>query len=93
MNGWEPMWLVYTPLLTYARAEGAEGSKLIPGLARALPEVSKDGLTYRLTLRKGLEYSDGSPVKASDFEHTVKRVLNLESGGSAFFLGIEGADD
>jgi peptide/nickel transport system substrate-binding protein len=93
VNGWEPMWLVYTPLLTYARAEGAEGSKLIPGLAQDLPEVSKDGLTYRLTLRKGLEYSDGSPVKASDFEHTVKRVLNLESGGSAFFLGIEGADD
>ena len=92
VNGWEPMWLVYTPLLTYARAEGAEGSKLIPGLAQDMPEVSKDGLTYKLTLRDGLEYSDGSPVKASDFEHTVKRVLNLESGGSAFFLGIEGAD-
>jgi peptide/nickel transport system substrate-binding protein len=93
VNGWEPMWLVYTPLLTYARAEGAEGSKLIPGLAQELPEVSNDGLTYRLTLRKGLEYSDGAPVKASDFEHTVQRVLNLESGGSAFFLGIEGAED
>src|SRR3954463_13188819 len=56
VNGWEPMWLVYTPLLTYARDEGAEGSKLVPGLAEELPEVSKDGLTYRLTLRKGLEY-------------------------------------
>jgi len=93
VNGWEPMWLVYTPLLTYAREEGAAGSKLIPGLAQELPEVTKDGLTYRLTLRKGLEYSDGSPANASDFEHTVKRVLNLESGGSAFFLGIEGAED
>src|SRR3954469_14902340 len=59
VNGWEPMWLLYTPPLTYARAEGAEGSKLIPGLAQTLPEVSKDGLTYRLTLRMGLEYSDG----------------------------------
>src|SRR5215212_4410132 len=93
VNGWEPMWLVYTPLLTYARAEGAEGSELIPGLAEDLPQVSHDGRTYRLALRKGLEYSDGSPVKASDFEHTIKRVLNLESGGSAFFLGIQGAQD
>jgi peptide/nickel transport system substrate-binding protein len=93
VNGWEPMWLVYTPLLTYARAEGAAGSKLIPGLATDLPEISADGLTYRLTLRSGLEYSDGSPVKASDFEHTIKRVLNLESGGSAFYLGIQGAEE
>ena len=22
LGGWEPMWLVYTPLLTYKRAEG-----------------------------------------------------------------------
>src|SRR5215210_7336125 len=71
LNGWEPMWLVYTPLLTYRRAEGEAGSKLIPGLATDLPDISADGLTYRLTLRSGLEYSDGSPVKASDFEHTI----------------------
>ena len=25
LNGWEPMWLVYTPLLTYRHAEGKEG--------------------------------------------------------------------
>src|SRR5918992_6325600 len=33
VNGVEPLWLVYTPLITYPRAEGEEGSKLIPGLA------------------------------------------------------------
>jgi peptide/nickel transport system substrate-binding protein len=92
VNGWEPMWLVYTPLLTYKRAEGAEGSELIPGLAEALPEVSADGKTYSLTMRDGLTYSDGTPVKASDFERTIQRVLNLESGGSFFYEGIVGAD-
>src|SRR5688572_18951057 len=93
LNGIEPLWLVYIPLLTYPREEGSEGAKLIPGLAEDMPEISEDGKTYELTLRKGLKYSDGSPVKASDFEHAIKRVLNLESGGSAFFLGIEGAQD
>ncbi|MBM3667259.1 MAG: ABC transporter substrate-binding protein [Actinobacteria bacterium] len=92
VNGWEPMWLVYTPLITYKRAEGAEGSELIPGLAEDLPEISSDGLTYTLKLRDGLVYSDGTPVKASDFEHTIARVLNLESGGSFFYEAIEGAD-
>jgi peptide/nickel transport system substrate-binding protein len=66
---------------------------LIPGLAEDLPDISADGLTYKLKLRSGQKYSDGSPVKASDFEHAIKRVLNLESGGSAFYLGIEGAQD
>src|SRR5918992_1878933 len=93
VNGIEPLWLVYTPLITYAREEGPEGSKLIPGLAEELPEISEDGLTYALKLRSGLRYSDGSPVKASDFEHAIRRVLNLESGGSAFYLVIEGAQD
>src|SRR5215211_7130637 len=93
VNGWEPLSVVYTPLIAYKRAEGQEGAELIGGLAEDLPKVSKDGLTYELQLRKGLKYSDGSPVKASDFEHSIKRVLNLESGGSAFYLVIDGAQE
>ena len=93
VNGIEPLWLVYTPLLTYPHVEGAAGAELIPGLAEDLPEISADGKTYTLTLRDGLKFSDGTAVKASDFEHTIKRVLNLESGGSAFYQTIEGATE
>lgn len=93
VNGWEPMWLVYAPLIGYKHAEGEEGTQLIPYAAEALPEVSEDGLTYTLKLRDGLKYSDGTPAKASDFERTIQRVLNLESGGSAFYLVIEGAEE
>jgi peptide/nickel transport system substrate-binding protein len=92
-NAWEALWLVYTPPLTYKHAEGKEGAELIPGVAKELPTVSEDGKTYKLTLREGLRYSDGTPAKASDFEQTIKRVLNLESQGSSFFLGIEGATE
>ncbi len=87
----EPMWVVYTPLLTYRHEEGVAGSELIPGLAEELPKISNGNKTYELTLRKGLKYSDGTPVKASDFEHAIKRVLNLESPGSSYFEGIKGA--
>jgi peptide/nickel transport system substrate-binding protein len=92
-NSWEPLWLVYTPPLTYRRAEGAEGAELIPGAAEALPEISADGKTYTFKIRKGLKYSDRSPVRASDFEHAIKRVLTLESGGTYLFEGIEGATE
>ena len=93
VNAIEPFFAVYTPPVTYPHVEGEEGLELIPGLAEELPEVSEDGLTYTFTFREGLEYSDGTPLKASDWEHSIKRVLNLESGGSSFFLYIEGAED
>jgi peptide/nickel transport system substrate-binding protein len=94
VNGIEPMWLVYTPLLTYPRTgDDEKDSLVVPGLAQDLPTISEDGKTYELTLREGLKYSDGSPVKASDFEHSLKRVLNMESGGSAFYLVIDGAQE
>lgn len=93
VGGWEAMWLVYTPLLTYAHEEGPAGAELIPGLAEDLPEVSADGSTYTLRLRDGLTYSDGTKVVAGDFEHTIKRVLNLGSGGAYLFEGIVGAKD
>jgi peptide/nickel transport system substrate-binding protein len=93
VNGWEPMWLVYTPPVAYKHAEGQEGTELIPGVAEELPEVSEDGKTVTFMMRKGLKFSDGTPLKASDFEHTIKRVLNLESGASAFYEVIEGATE
>jgi peptide/nickel transport system substrate-binding protein len=91
VNSLEPGWLVYTPLLTYRHAAGHAGAQLVPGLAESLPQVSSDGRTYRLKLRAGLHYSDGTPVRASDFEHAVERVLALASPGTSFFLGIDGA--
>jgi peptide/nickel transport system substrate-binding protein len=93
IGGLEPLWLVYTPLLTYRHAEGIEGAELIPGLATDLPEISGDGRTYSLELREDLSYSDGSPVLASDFEHAIERVLYLRSPGARFYEAIVGAEE
>ncbi|MGN6201996.1 MAG: ABC transporter substrate-binding protein [Solirubrobacterales bacterium] len=83
---------VYIPLLTYAHASGGAGSKVIPGLAEALPKISDGGRTYTLTLRKGLKYSDGKPVKASDFAASIERMFKLNSPGSPFYTDIVGAE-
>jgi peptide/nickel transport system substrate-binding protein len=92
IEGGAILWSVYTPPLTYRHADGAAGAELIPGLARELPELSADGRTYRFRFRPGLRYSDGSTLRASDFEHAVKRTLFLASPGSKFLLGIVGAE-
>ncbi len=94
-QGWEPGYVVYTPLLTYAHASGAAGSKVVPGLATSLPTISSDGKTYTLTLRKNLVFSNGKPVKASDVLWSVERAIKLPWGGSGQFLNsqIVGAMD
>lgn len=91
-EGWTAMYDTYLPLLTYAHANGAEGSKVVPALAESMPKISKDGKTYTLTLRKGLKYSDGTPVKASDFKASIERLFKVNSGGSFFYEGIVGAE-
>jgi peptide/nickel transport system substrate-binding protein len=91
-EGWTAMQNVYVPLLTYKHAEGQEGSEVIPGLAESLPKVSNGGKTYTLKLRKGLKYSNGEPVKASDFKYAVERCFKLNSGGSPFYTDIVGAE-
>jgi peptide/nickel transport system substrate-binding protein len=90
-EGWGVMWNVYLPLLGYRHVNGKAGAKLVPYLATALPRISSDRKTYTLTLRKGLKYSDGSNVKASDFKATVQRDFLLDSAGAAFFRNIVGA--
>jgi len=92
IEGWTAMYDTYLPLLTYARANGQAGSKIVPALAENLPKVSDDRKVYTLTLRKGLKYSDGTPVKASDFAASVERMFKLNSGGSPFYTGIVGAE-
>jgi peptide/nickel transport system substrate-binding protein len=89
------MWNVYLPLLGYKHVNGPDGATLVPYLAQDMPKVSSDGKTYTFTLRKGLVFSDGKPVKASDFTYTVERALKIPWGGSGQFLGgtIAGATD
>jgi peptide/nickel transport system substrate-binding protein len=91
-EGWTAMGQVYIPLLTYRGAEGKAGSEVIPGLAKSMPKITNGGKTYTLFLRPGLKYSDGKPVKASDFTYAVERLFKTNSGGSPFYTDIVGAE-
>jgi len=85
--------LVYTPLLAYKDATGAEGSKLVPGAADSVPQPENNGLQYTFHIRDGLKYSDGTPVKASDFENVMERMMYLGGPFSSFYFSIKGLSD
>jgi peptide/nickel transport system substrate-binding protein len=85
-QGAEINWITHTGLITYDHANGLFGTKLIPGLATALPKITDGGKTYTLTLRKGLVFSNGKPVVASNFTYAVERAIKIPWGGSGQFI-------
>ena len=62
-----------------------ETGKVVPGVAKDW-EISPDGLTYTFHLRDDAKWSDGSPVKAQDFEYSWKRTLDPATGSTYAFM-------
>ena len=83
--------MVFEPLLTYDPAT----LTLMPAAAKALPQVSADGRVYTYTLRSGLTYSDGMPLKAERFANAWRRLCDPRTGGDLKFLAfpIVGCED
>jgi peptide/nickel transport system substrate-binding protein len=51
---------------------------IVPQLAAALPQVSKDKLTYTIKLRKGIEFNDGTPFNAAAVKASLERDQTLK---------------
>lgn len=52
-------------------------------------ETSKDGLTWTFTLRDGLKWHDGTPVKAEDCVASLKRWGVADGFGQLLFLEVK----
>lgn len=74
--------MLYEPLLTWDPTTLA----LVPAAARALPEVSADGLLYTYALRDGLTYSDGTPLEARRFVDAFVRLCDPNVASMYAFL-------
>jgi peptide/nickel transport system substrate-binding protein len=81
-------------------ATGAAADRVVPALADDLPLVSEDGLAWRVRLRDGLRFPDGSAVDAGDVIATFERMLDpaaqCASGGppaSGAYAALAGYPD
>ena len=79
----------FSGLYTY-NAEGVTTPACAEGY-----EVSEDGLTYTVTLKSGLKWSDGSDLTAADFEYSWKRAVAPETAADYeyMFSGFNGYSD
>ncbi|HEY6963291.1 MAG TPA: ABC transporter substrate-binding protein [Gaiellaceae bacterium] len=50
---------------------------IVPQLAAAMPQVSKDKLTYTIKLRKGVKFNDGTAFDAAAVKQTLDRYLTF----------------
>jgi len=84
--------LVLRSLTQYAYDADSNDMQLIPDMATDLGRPSEDNKEWTFTLRDGLKYEDGTPVKAEDVAYAVKRsfaIAELPDGPTyqtTFFL-------
>jgi len=80
----DAMWLIYDRFIE----EGLDG-KYYPGLAESW-DISADGLVWKIKLKKGVKFHDGSPFNAEVAKWFLKE---MGTGPSAYMVaGIDRVD-
>ena len=57
--------------------------EIVPQLAAALPQISKDKLTYTIRLRSGIKFNDGTALDASAVKDSLDRHRTLKGSTRA----------
>ncbi|AKJ63832.1 ABC transporter substrate-binding protein [Kiritimatiella glycovorans] len=84
---------IYEGLLQYAYLD--RPYRVRPLLARSMPEVSEDGLTYTFRVREGIRFQDdpcfaetdgkGRELTAQDFVYSIKRVADVKNASPGYW--------
>lgn len=80
-------------LLAFAREPGADGARVVPLLARAMPQRLAGGRLLRFRIRPGIRFGppSGRVVRASDVKASIERLFRHGSPGRGLYRGIAGA--
>jgi peptide/nickel transport system substrate-binding protein len=89
---WQLLVMEYDGLMAWKRVAGPDGNTLVPDLAEAIPTPSDGGKTYAFTLRKGILFSNGQALKASDVKATILRQFQIPGPVPSFYQAILGGD-
>ncbi|GES49009.1 peptide ABC transporter substrate-binding protein [Rhizobium sp. NBRC 114257] len=66
--------------------------EIVPHLAKSW-DISEDGLTYTFHIRDDAKFQDGTPVKASDFVWSIRRLIGINKGPSNLIVGLVQPDN
>jgi peptide/nickel transport system substrate-binding protein len=91
-KNWQLLRMTNDGLLAWKQVAGKAGNDLVPDLAQSIPTPTDGGKQYVFKLRKGIRYSTGAPVKASDFTYTLERQFKAAGPAGGFYANLVGAD-
>jgi peptide/nickel transport system substrate-binding protein len=80
---WQFLLVTHDPLVGFKRTGGAEGVKLVPDLAMALPKPMDEGRTWTFRLRPGIKFSNGEVLTAEDVRATFERLFKIGNSPNA----------
>jgi peptide/nickel transport system substrate-binding protein len=94
LQEWQFLIITHDGLVGFKRAGGAEGTKIVPDLATAVPTPTDNGRTYQFTLRPGIKFSNGKTVTGQDVKATFERLFKIGDSPNAgtWYNAIEGGD-
>jgi len=82
---------IFEPLIDFNR----ETYEIKPIIAKSMPEISDDHLTYTFELRDDVKFSDGAPLTGEDVIFTIKTIVNPFTDAQAlrnYFLDFQSAE-
>jgi peptide/nickel transport system substrate-binding protein len=85
---WQLYQATYDGLVTFQKVGGTPSFTIVPDLATSLPTVSKNGLTYSFTLRKGIKFSNGQPVTVNDVKATFQRLFKVSNPNAGTWYNV-----
>ena len=91
LEEWQLLIDTHDGLVSFQKAGGAAGNKIVPDLATSVPVPTNGGKTYLFHIRKGIKFSNGQTLKPSDFVTTFERQFTVP-GPTSFYSVFVGAD-
>jgi peptide/nickel transport system substrate-binding protein len=90
---WQLYQVTQDGLTAFRKSAGPAANSVVADLAVRLPRTSDGGRTWTLTLRQGIRYSNGAPVRPADVRFTFERLFKVHGPTAESFYGaIDGAE-
>jgi YVTN family beta-propeller protein len=89
-TNWGVLSMTNDGLVAFKHVGGSEGTQLVPDLATSLPTPTDAGRTYAFQLRKGISFSNGARLKASDVRSSFERLFKAGTPAPGYYASIRG---
>ncbi|MDX6562408.1 MAG: peptide/nickel transport system substrate-binding protein [Gaiellales bacterium] len=89
---WDLYQVTQDGLTAFRKTTGPAANSVVADLATRLPRTPDGGRTWTLTLRRGVRYSNGAPVRPSDVRFTFERLFKVHGPTAESIYGaIDGS--